>query len=136
MLGRRHVHCLDTGQNPDATTSDRSHRGSSTFDANAAWGHRDQPTSPTLSRGFRTMVSRFMKFAAVATLIALPTVAQAQLVCVGAPSCSINPSASLTIPKVVRLASTVSAITLTTPVFTTDSLSNQAVATTFNGLNV
>ncbi len=82
------------------------------------------------------MVSRLLKFAAVAAVIALPSVAQAQLVCVGAPSCSINPSASLTIPKVVRLAAASSAISLTTPVFTTDSLNNQAVATTFNGLNV
>lgn len=82
------------------------------------------------------MISRLMKFAVVTALVAVPSIAQAQLVCVGAPGCSINPSASLTIPKVVRLASTASAITLTTPVFGTDSLDNQAVATTFGGLNV
>ena len=82
------------------------------------------------------MVRRLAKFVAVAAIVALPAVAQAQLVCVGITSCQISPNASLTIPKVVRLAAASSAITLTTPDFTTDSLNNQATETTFSGLNV
>lgn len=82
------------------------------------------------------MVRRLAKLVAVAAIVALPGAAQAQIVCVGINSCSINPNASLTIPKVVRLAAATSAITLNTPDFSTDSLNNQNAETTFGGLSV
>ena len=83
------------------------------------------------------MLRRAMFVLAAATvLVALPKAADAQLVCVGINSCNLSPSASLTIPKVVRLASTASSITLDTPDFTTDSLNNQNTVTTFNGISV
>lgn len=71
-----------------------------------------------------------------ATLVSLPSLASAQAVCVGIGSCSISPNASLTIPKVVRLAATSSSITLVTPDFSADSLNNQLTTTTFGGLSV
>ncbi len=82
------------------------------------------------------MLRRLVKVAAVAAVVAVPAVAEAQLVCVGINSCQISPNASLTIPKVVRLASASSAITLTTPDFTTDSLNGQSTVTTFSGISV
>ncbi len=82
------------------------------------------------------MVRRLAKFVAVAALVALPSAAQAQAVCVGINSCSLNPNASLTIPKVVRLALASPAVTLNTPDFSLDSLNNQLTETTFGGLNV
>lgn len=82
------------------------------------------------------MLRRILFVAAAAALVAAPKAAQAQLVCVGINTCNISPSASLTIPKVVRLAASASAITLNTPDFTTDSLNNQSTQTTFNGMNV
>lgn len=82
------------------------------------------------------MVRRLAKFVAVAALVALPAVAQAQIVCVGITSCQLNPSASLTIPKVVRLAAAASSISLNTPDFATDSLNGQTPVTNFGGLNV
>ena len=81
------------------------------------------------------MLRRFTLLAAAA-LVALPAAVTAQAVCVGVNTCSINPNASLTIPKVVLLEAASSAITLTTPDFTTDSLDNQLTVTNFGGLNV
>lgn len=82
------------------------------------------------------MVRRLAKFVAVAALVALPSAVQAQARCVGIGSCTINPSASLTIPQLVVLELASAAITLNTPIFTTDSLNNQLTETTFGGLNV
>ncbi len=82
------------------------------------------------------MMRRALFVAAAAALVVAPKAAQAQLVCVGINTCNISPSASLTIPKVVRLASSSSAITLNTPDFTTDSLDNQSTQTTFGGISV
>lgn len=82
------------------------------------------------------MLRRILFVAAAAALVVAPKAAQAQLVCVGINTCNISPSASLTIPKVVRLASTASSITLTTPDFSTDSLNNQDAQTTFAGISV
>jgi len=82
------------------------------------------------------MVRRLAKFVAVAALVALPSAAQAQAVCVGVGSCTLSPSTSLTIPKVVRLALASASIALTTPTFASDSLNGQLTETTFGGLNV
>lgn len=76
------------------------------------------------------------RYLAVLALLAVPAIAQSQTLCLGAPSCSLNPTVSLTIPKVVRLALTGSTITLDTPTWTTDSLAGQSVTTTFTGVSV
>lgn len=82
------------------------------------------------------MLRRATLMATAAALLALPGAAQAQAVCVGVNTCSINPSASLTIPKVVLLEAASTSITLDTPDFTLDSLNNQVTVTNFGGLNV
>lgn len=82
------------------------------------------------------MLRRATLLATVTALLALPAATSAQAVCVGINTCSINPNASLTIPKVVLLEAASSAITLSTPDFTTDSLNNQVTVTNFGGLNV
>lgn len=69
-------------------------------------------------------------------IVALPMFAVEAQVCVGAPSCSVNPTVSLTIPKVVRLAVTGVPIVLTTPNFATDSLDGQLVTTSFAGVSI
>ena len=75
---------------------------------------------------------------AVLALVAMPVLAQAQAPCVGSgsPGCSINRTASLTIPRLFRLAFNADSITLATPVFTTDSLANQNTPTTVAGILV
>jgi hypothetical protein len=80
--------------------------------------------------------SIFRFLAGAALIAAIPVVSQAQTACVGAPSCSLNPVASLTIPKVVRLAVNADTVVVNTPTWATDSLNNQDVTTTFTGLNV
>lgn len=82
------------------------------------------------------MLRRATLFAAAAALLALPSASQAQAVCVGINTCTINPNASLTIPKVVLLEVASGSITLATPDFNTDSLNNQAPVTNFGGLVV
>lgn len=82
------------------------------------------------------MLRRVTRLFTAAAIVVLPAVASAQAVCVGVNTCSINPNASLTIPKVVLLEAASSAITLSTPDFTTDSLDNQLTVTNFGGLNV
>lgn len=82
------------------------------------------------------MFRRITVVAAAAALLAVPGTAHAQLACVGINTCSISPSASLTIPKLVVLSTASSAITLSTPDFSTDSLDNQVTVTTYNGINV
>jgi len=77
-----------------------------------------------------------LSIAAGAALLAIPSVSQAQAVCVGIGNCTITPNASLTIPKVVRLAAASSAITLLTPDFSTDSLNGQQPVTNFGGISV
>jgi hypothetical protein len=58
------------------------------------------------------MLRRTVKFVAVVALVALPSMAQAQLSCVGAPSCSLLPTATLTIPTIVRMQVPSLAVTL------------------------
>lgn len=82
------------------------------------------------------MVRRFAVIAAGAVILAVPSLASAQLNCVGIDTCTLAPTASLTIPKVVRLATTTSTIALETPAFATDSLNGQAPSTTFTGITV
>ena len=82
------------------------------------------------------MFRRFVLAAVAAVAVAVPAVSEAQSVCVGINTCSLTPTASLTIPKVVRLATTSSTVTLATPDFTTDSLNNQDVVTTLSGISV
>jgi hypothetical protein len=82
------------------------------------------------------MLRRTTLLATAALMLAVPATSSAQAVCVGVNTCSINPNASLTIPKVVLLEAASSAITLLTPDFTTDSLDNQLTVTNFGGLNV
>ena len=82
------------------------------------------------------MIRRIALSVAGAALVALPSLASAQAVCVGINTCSLTPSASLTIPKVVRLSAASSSITLATPDFATDSLNGQLTTTTFGGISV
>jgi hypothetical protein len=83
------------------------------------------------------MLRRFvLSLAAAAAVVSVPAVSQAQTVCVGINSCSLNPTASLTIPKVVRLALSSATVTLDTPDFATDSLNAQEPITTVSGINV
>jgi hypothetical protein len=84
----------------------------------------------------KIMYRRLVLSLAGAALLAVPATTQAQAVCVGINTCSLSPSASLTIPKVVRLATTSSLITLTTPDFSTDSLDGQQTTTTYGGISV
>ncbi len=82
------------------------------------------------------MLRRLFVVAAGATLLAAPSVAQAQLACVGINSCQLTPNASLTIPKLVRLGVSSASIALTTPDFAVDSLNGQTPVTTFGGISV
>ena len=83
------------------------------------------------------MLRRLAVVTAGAFLMSLPSVASAQSVlCVGIGTCSLTPTASLTIPKVVRLAVSSATITLDTPDFSTDSLDGQAPVTNFGGISV
>jgi hypothetical protein len=82
------------------------------------------------------MLRRVLKVTAAASMLALPSLAQAQLVCVGINSCTVNPTASLTIPKLVVLEVATSSVTLNTPNFAIDSLNNQTPSTTFGGISV
>lgn len=82
------------------------------------------------------MLRRLAVVTAGAFLMSLPSVASAQIVCVGSITCSLTPTASLTIPKVVRLAVSTASIALATPDFSTDSLNGQATETTFGGISV
>lgn len=78
-----------------------------------------------MSRSFVRLVAGF-------ALVAAPMVSvQAQSACVGqgAVGCSLVRPASLTIPKLVRLAVAGDSITLNTPDFATDSLNGQTVVT-------
>jgi hypothetical protein len=82
------------------------------------------------------MLRKSLKVAVVAAALIAPMQAQAQLVCVGINSCTVNPTASLTIPKLVVLEVAASSVTLNTPDFSLDSLNNQAPSTTFGGITV
>ena len=82
------------------------------------------------------MVRRIAATAVAVALLAVPSIAKAQLTCVGVNTCSLSPTASLTIPKVVRLAVSASTIALNTVDFATDSLNGQDEVTNFGGLNV
>ncbi len=82
------------------------------------------------------MLRRAAVAVATVAMLSLPSLAKAQLQCVGMDTCSISPTASLTIPKVVRLAADVSSIVLATPDFSADSLNGQSPTTVFNGLSV
>jgi hypothetical protein len=82
------------------------------------------------------MRRRVLQVFAATAVLALPSLAQAQLVCVGINSCTVSPTASLTIPKLVVLGVTSSTVTLNTPDFATDSLNAQAPSTTFSGISV
>lgn len=82
------------------------------------------------------MIRCFAAIAAGAILLAVPSLASAQLNCVGVGSCSLAPTASLTIPKVVRLATSASSLTLATPDFALDSLNGQTPTTSFAGITV
>jgi hypothetical protein len=82
------------------------------------------------------MLRRFAVTTAAVVLLAVPSMASAQLTCVGVNSCSLNPTASLTIPKVVRLAVASATIALNTVDFATDSLNGQDEVTNFGGLSV
>ena len=82
------------------------------------------------------MIRRLALSVAGAALLAIPTESPAQALCVGINTCTILPSASLTIPKVVRLAATSTAITLATPDFSIDSLNGQQTVTPFAGISV
>ena len=82
------------------------------------------------------MIRCFAAIAAGAILLAVPSLASAQLNCVGVGTCSLAPTASLTIPKVVRLATSASSLTLATPDFALDSLNGQTPTTSFAGITV
>lgn len=60
------------------------------------------------------MVRRIARFLAVAAVLALPAVVQAQLTCnvVGAGNCAVNATASLTIPSLATVTIPSNAITL------------------------
>ncbi len=86
----------------------------------------------------------FLAGLALAAAVAVPgtaTVVQAQDVCVGAgnPGCTINTTASLTIPRLFRLAINADSITLAVPTWATDSLPGlpaSGIPTTVAGLLV
>lgn len=82
------------------------------------------------------MVRRIAVAAVAVALFSAPSVVSAQLTCVGITTCTLSPTASLTIPKVVRLAVSAATIPLTTPDFATDSLNGQDEVTTFGGISV
>ncbi|HVH40299.1 MAG TPA: hypothetical protein VM764_09755 [Gemmatimonadaceae bacterium] len=82
------------------------------------------------------MFRRLAVVAVGAALLSAPSVVSAQLTCVGVATCSLTPTASLTIPKVVRLAVSTTSIALNTVDFATDSLDGQDEVTTFGGISV
>ncbi len=82
------------------------------------------------------MLRRLVVASAAVVLLATPSIARAQLTCVGVNSCSLNPTASLTIPKVVRLSVSDATIALNTVDFATDSLDGQTAVTNFGGISV
>lgn len=82
------------------------------------------------------MLSRAKYAFAVAALVALPAIAEAQLVCAQQTSCSLSPVATLTIPTIVRMQ--VPALTVTMDGSTITDISGGAavVPGAFGDVNV
>lgn len=82
------------------------------------------------------MLRRSAMFAAAAALIALPAVAEAQLVCAQQTSCSLSPTATLTIPTIVRMAVPSLAVTMDGSAITDISGGAAVVPGAFGDVNV
>lgn len=82
------------------------------------------------------MLRRSVKFLAVAALVALPAVAQAQNVCAQQNSCSLQPTATLTIPTIVRMQVPSLAVTMNGATITDISGGTAVVPGTFGDVNV
>lgn len=82
------------------------------------------------------MLRRSAMFVAAAALIALPAVAEAQLVCAQQSSCSLSPTATLTIPTIVRMAVPSLAVTMDGSTITDISGGAAVVPGTFGDVNV
>jgi hypothetical protein len=82
------------------------------------------------------MLRRTATFVAAAALIALPAVAEAQLVCAQQSSCSLQPTATLTIPTIVRMQVPSLAVTLDGSSITDISGGAAVVAGPFGDVNV
>lgn len=85
------------------------------------------------------MLRRTVKFVAVAALVALPSMAQAQLTCFGSgaasASCNLQPTATLTIPSIVRMAVPSLAVTMNASSLT-DISGATVIPGTFGDVNV
>jgi hypothetical protein len=82
------------------------------------------------------MLRRTATFVAVAALIALPAVAEAQLVCAQQSSCSLQPTATLTIPTIVRMQVPSLTVTMDGSTITDISGGASVVAGPFGDVNV
>jgi hypothetical protein len=82
------------------------------------------------------MLRRSAMFVAAAALIALPAVAEAQLTCAQQLSCSLQPTATLTIPTIVRMQVPSLAVTLDGSTITDISGGAAVVPGAFGDVNV
>lgn len=82
------------------------------------------------------MVRRIVRFAAVAALVAAPSMAQGQLVCAQQNACSLNPTATLTIPTLVRMEVPSLSITLDGTAATDISGGASVIPGAFGNVNV
>lgn len=82
------------------------------------------------------MVRRIVRFVAAAALVAVPSMAQGQLVCAQQNACSLNPTATLTIPTLVRMAIPSLSITLDGSAATDISGGASVIPGAFGNVNV
>jgi hypothetical protein len=82
------------------------------------------------------MVRRIARFVVAAALVASPALVQAQTVCAQQDACSLNPTATLTIPTLVRMSIPSADITLDGSAITDISGGAAVVPGAFGNVNV
>jgi hypothetical protein len=82
------------------------------------------------------MVRRIVRIVAAAALVAAPSMAQGQLTCAQQDACSLNPTATLTIPTLVRMAIPTEDITLDASAVTDISGGASTIPGAFGNVNI